>query len=93
MFDSFGSLLEGIVTNFCTSEVRIKLPSDQRASDIYKGFVIKQLLTGFRIKDFVIQKLEQASLRENITLKEFFEQAPKKILLSFTTINVQKERL
>jgi hypothetical protein len=26
LFESYGSLLEGIVTNFCTSEVKLKLP-------------------------------------------------------------------
>ena len=54
---------------------------------------MKQILTTYRIKEYVMARLKENSLKENITLSEFFNRAPVKMLLNFTTINVHEARL
>jgi hypothetical protein len=81
-----------VITNSYTSQVKMKLPTTDTGA-ICKGFVVKQLLTTFRLKEYVIGKLTENSFRENITLAEFFSHAPVKLLLNFTTIDVHGARL
>jgi hypothetical protein len=54
---------------------------------------MKQLLSVFKIRSYVIEKLKKKKIKENITLLQFFNEAPQKILLNFTTLNIDDSRL
>jgi len=54
---------------------------------------MRQLLTVFKLKSYVIAKLKKKKIKENITLLQFFDEAPKQILLNFTTIHIDDARL
>jgi hypothetical protein len=46
---AYGSLLEGVVTNVVTAEARVKMEKGDSLM-IYKGMLVKKLLSVFKIK-------------------------------------------
>lgn len=92
VFENYGSLLEGLIANVLTAEVRISLKG-MDSSHVYKGIMVKQLLAVFRVKNYVQRKLKESRLKENITLLQFFNNAPIQLLLNFTTVNIGDARL
>ena len=54
--------------------------------------MIHQLLTTFKLKEYIISKLKTSRYHSNISLSEYYETSNKKILLNFTTIDVNRQR-
>jgi len=51
VFNSFETLIRGIIINFLESESGISFKWDEKqSSQIFRGIVVKRLLTGYRIK-------------------------------------------
>jgi hypothetical protein len=59
IFETFGSLYEGIITNFIANYSGVILElSRETASKIFKGVIVKRLLTSYKMKEYVINKLK-----------------------------------
>lgn len=55
--------------------------------------MISKLLSAYRLKAFIFERLESYDLPHNVTLKEFYEKCQQKIILNFSVINLTEQRL
>ena len=55
--------------------------------------MINRLLTTFKLKKFITNKLKEQKLSPSITLSDYYDLAKRKIFLNFSVIDVNKERL
>ena len=67
--------------------------TDKNAGIITKGMIVKRLLSIFKLKEYVQDKLREVHLSPSITLENFYESAPRVILLNFSVINITEQRL
>jgi hypothetical protein len=60
---------------------------------VWKGALIRRLLSSKRLELYIKGKLEEMKLNQNTTLSEFYDFCPRKITLNFCLINKKKERM
>lgn len=57
IYNTFGTLLEGILCNIISDYSTITI-KDQNSGLIAKGIIIKRLLNAFKLKEYVMEKLK-----------------------------------
>ena len=62
----------------------------EQIKDVFKGFLTGRLLTAFKVKSYVCQKLEEMGLKRTTTLKEYYELTSKHIHLNMTAVELPK---
>lgn len=92
LITTFGSLLDGILSNTLLGNTLLRV-NKLNSSIIVKGILTNNLLSTFKLKDYIIKKLMEDRLNPSITLSEFYNLSKRKILLNFTVINMNEQRL
>lgn len=92
LITTFGSLINGIISNTLVARSLLRI-NKQNAAVIVKGILTNSLLTSFKLKDYVIKKLIEERMNPNISLSEFYDVSKRKILLNFTVVNMNQQRL
>ena len=52
--------------------------------------MINRLLTTYKLKNYIVNKLTEFKLDPNISLAEYYEISPRELYLNFTVINVNE---
>ena len=89
LFDYFGTLIDGIVSNVLAQGMELNINS-QNARFITKGLMVQRLLTTYKLKDYIIKKLKVARISPSITLGEYYHLKKRKVFLNFSVIDVNR---
>ena len=92
LFPTFEGLLFGILSNKLAEGSTFHITVDN-AKTVAKGLMINRLLTTFKLKHYIFEKLKEKKLSPSISLAEYYDYSEPQIFLNFSVINVSNQRL
>jgi hypothetical protein len=92
LFPTFENLLYSIISNSMVDGSTFSV-NKFNAKAVAKGLMINKLLTTFRLKTYIMDKLSEEKFSPSISLREYHSVAKRRLFLNFTVIDVNNQRL
>ncbi len=93
MMVHFQGILVNLILNHSIINSTFDCSDPVTAEKVWKGTLIKKLLTSKKLELYIKSKLEEMKLNSSTTLSEYYEFCPRKVTLNFCLINKNKERV
>lgn len=89
----FEGVIASIILNNQTVSDAFGCYSSQQRETVWKGVLIKRLLSSKQLEIYLKRQLQDMKLNANISLADFYEFSTLKVTLNFVLVNKQEQRL